>query len=172
MRMQKLVSQVFQKAVREYFADSPLGVSRIPVLRRPADVASLDELKDRLDGHIESSYRDFLLVSDGMDGLPLIILGCSDWEPDGLGERAISYRDELDGIGTPQDVGVEEGVPFFPVAINEDGSDGIFMGEFALGGEYRFWWIGEGSSRFFADFYDVLAYMHDKTSYDPVETLD
>ncbi|MFD9031883.1 hypothetical protein ACFVZW_12150 [Streptomyces sp. NPDC059567] len=172
MRMQELVSQVFIKAARQYFADSPMGMSSIPAVHPPAQGRELGELERRIGEPLEPSYRDFLRVTDGMDGFSVVILGCHDWEPGGLGGEAAVYLADLVDIGVPGDVGIPDGVSLFPVAFSRDASEAIFMADFGLGISPRFWWAGEGDSLFFDDFYVLLKYMSDPASYDPIESLN
>ncbi|MFF8499457.1 hypothetical protein ACF07L_02210 [Streptomyces anulatus] len=91
------------------------------------------------------------------------------WEPGGLGEVGEAFRGAtLDS--DPEDVGVALGTPLFPVAVNEDGSQGVFLIDPA-GAEERFWLTGEGDSFFFRDFADVLGFLGDAGSCEPRESL-
>ncbi|MCX2183985.1 hypothetical protein KV205_26135 [Streptomyces sp. SKN60] len=170
--MQRLISRVFEKVVREYFADSPLGGSRVPAVFPPVDEGRLDDLRRRFGGFLDPSYREFLLVTDGMVGGDIDIFGSRDWEPGGRGESAMAYRDILEGTGTAQDVGAPEGVSLLPVASDKFSREAIFMIDLGPEIPYRFWWVGAGSSRFFGDFYNVLEYMMDPSAYDPVEEIE
>ncbi|MFE7519731.1 hypothetical protein [Streptomyces halstedii] len=70
-----------------------------------------------------------------------------------------------------EDVGLAPGTPLFPVAVDADRSEGIFLIDAAGQAEERFWWTGEGNSFFFERFADVLAFLHDPGSRAPGETL-
>ncbi|MEU7025579.1 SMI1/KNR4 family protein [Streptomyces sp. NPDC015232] len=170
--MQHLVSRVFEKVVREHFADSPLDGSRVPAIFPPADEAMLDDLQRRFGGFLDPTYREFLSVTDGMVGGDIDILGARDWVPGGRSESAMAFRDILEGTGTAQDVGAPEGVSFFPVASDEFSREAIFMIDLGSEIPYRFWWVGAGSSRFFGGFHDVLEYVVDPSAYDPVEEIE
>ncbi|MBL1286303.1 SMI1/KNR4 family protein [Streptomyces sp. For3] len=170
MQMRDLVTQVVVERVKEYFADSPVGTSPLPAIRSPADAAALAELERRSGQTLEAGYREFLLLTDGLEGFSMLLLGCRDWEPGGMGEAAEEFRETvLDS--EPEDVGVPLGAPLFPVAVNGDRSQGIFLIDTAGPAEERFWWTGEGDSFFFTGFADVLGFLTDAGSYNPKESL-
>ncbi|MFF6774574.1 SMI1/KNR4 family protein [Streptomyces sp. NPDC012637] len=155
-----------------HFANSPIGGSSVPTVHPPTSADQIAELQRRFNGYLEPSYREFLLSTDGMQGDSFTYLGCRDWTPGGRGKDAAAYLKVLEDADTAWDVGIPRGVALFPVAIDEFGRDGIFMLNLGSDVPYRFWRVGGGSSSFFVDFYEVLAYMADLTSLHPVETLD
>ncbi|WP_371612986.1 SMI1/KNR4 family protein [Streptomyces clavifer] len=170
MQMRELVTQVVAERVKEYFADSPVGTSPRPVIRPPAEPGALAELERRSTQSLEAGYREFLLLTDGLEGFPLLLLGCRDWQPGGMGEAAEEFRRTvLDS--EPEDVGVPPGTLLFPVAVNGDRSQGIFLIDTAGPAEERFWWTGEGDSFFFAGFADVLGFLTDAGSCNPKQSL-
>ncbi|WP_424918508.1 SMI1/KNR4 family protein [Streptomyces sp. wa1064] len=169
MDMKEVVGRVVADLVREYFADSPMGASPLPVIRPPAEPGALAALERRSGQSFEEGYRAFLSLTDGLEGFSLLLLGCRDWEPGGLGEAGEAFR-ETTWDSDPEDVGVAPGTPLFPVAVNEDGSQGVFLIDPA-GAEERFWLTGEGDSFFFRDFADVLVFLADASSCEPRESL-
>lgn len=170
MRMRERVGQVVAALVKEYFAESPVGTGPRPAIRPPADLGAVDRLERRSGQSFEAGYREFLSLTDGLEGFPLLLLGCQDWEPGGMGEAAEEFRETVLDSG-PEDVGLAPGTPLFPVAVNADRSEGIFLIDAAGQAEGRFWWTGEGNSFFFERFADVLAFLHDPGSRAPGETL-
>lgn len=70
MQMRELVTQVVAERVKEYFADSPVGTSPRPVIRPPAEPGALAELEHRSTQSLEAGYREFLLLTDGLEGFP------------------------------------------------------------------------------------------------------
>lgn len=167
--MQEVVGQVVADLVREYFADSPVGASPIPVIRPSAEPGALVALERRSGQSFEAGYRAFLSLTDGLEGFSLLLLGCRDWESGGMGETGEALR-EATVDSEPEDVGVVPGTPLFPVAVNEDGSQGVFMIDLA-GAEERFWLTGEGDSFFFREFADVLGFLADAGSGEPRVSL-
>ncbi|MCX4790028.1 MULTISPECIES: SMI1/KNR4 family protein [unclassified Streptomyces] len=168
--MRELVGQVMATLVKAYFADSPMGAGSRPAIRPPAEPGALAELERHAGQSLEAGYRQFLLLTDGLEGFPLVLLGCQDWEPGGLGEAAEEFRETvLDS--DPEDVGVSPETPCFPVAVNADRSQGIFLIDTVGPAEERFWWTGEGDSFYFVGFADVLAFLNDAGSCDPRESL-
>ncbi|MER7553450.1 SMI1/KNR4 family protein [Streptomyces anulatus] len=169
MGMEDVVGHVVADLVREYFADSPVGASPRPVIRPPAEPGALAALERRSGQPFEEGYRAFLSLTDGLEGFPLLLLGSRDREPGGAGETAEAFRETtLDS--DPEDVGVAPGTRLFPVAVNEDGSQGIFLIDPA-GHEERFWLTGEGDSFFFKGFADVLGFLGDAGSCEPRTSL-
>ncbi|MGQ4727938.1 MULTISPECIES: SMI1/KNR4 family protein [Streptomyces] len=169
MGMKEVVGQIVADLAREYFADSPVGASPRPVIRPSADSGALAALERRSGQSFEQGYLAFLSLTDGLEGFSLLLLGCRDWEPGGMGEIGEAFRETtLDS--DPEDVGVAPETPLFPVAVNEDGSQGVFMIAPA-GSEERFWLTGEGDSFFFKEFADVLGFLADPGSCEPRESL-
>lgn len=169
MGMKDVVGQIVADLAREYFADSLVGASPRPVIRPPADPGALAALERRSGQSLEQGYLAFLSLTDGLEGFSLLLLGCRDWEPGGMGEIGEAFRETtLDS--DPEDVGVTPEAPLFPVAVNEDGSQGVFMIAPA-GSEERFWLTGEGDSFFFKEFADVLGFLADPGSCEPRESL-
>lgn len=120
----------------------------------------------------EAGYREFLSLTDGLEGFSVVLLGCHDWAPGGLAEAAEGFRRAVVESGTPEDVGIPSGTPLFPVAVNRDRSQGIFLIDTGGFAEERLWWTGEGDSLFFEGFAEVLGYLVDVDSCDPRETLE
>ncbi len=169
--MQEVVGQVVADLAREYFADSPVGASPLPVIRPPAEPGALAALERRSGQSFEAGYRAFLSLTDGLEGFSLFLLGCRDWESGGRGEVGEAFRETtLDSDPEDVGVGVAPGAPLFPVAVNEDGSQGVFLIDPA-GAEERFWLTGEGDSFFFREFADVLGFLADAGSCEPRESL-
>ncbi|MEU2165641.1 hypothetical protein [Streptomyces sp. NPDC019208] len=67
--------------------------------------------------------------------------------------------------------GSPPGAPMFPIAVNLDGSWGIFLIDVAEIAEERYWWTGEGDEFFFTGFADVLTFLNNPGSFAPRETL-
>jgi hypothetical protein len=170
VRMRGLVTQMVAERVKEYFADPSVGTGPGPVIRPPADPGALAELERRSGQSLEAGYREFLSLTDGMEGLPFTLLGCRDWEPGGMSQAAEEFRETvLDS--EPEDVGVSPGMSLSPVAVNRDRSRGVFLIDTGGTAEERFWWTGEGDSFFFMGFADVLGFLIDAGSCDPKESL-
>jgi len=143
-----------------------------PVIHPPAKAEELIALERRAAQPLEAGYREFLLLTDGMEGFSVVLLGSRDWEPGGAGEAAEGFLRAVVESGTAEDVGIPPGTPLFPVAVNLDRSQGIFLIDTAGLAEERFWWTGEGDSLFFTGFAEILGYLIDVDSCDPRETLD
>ncbi|MFJ3928941.1 MULTISPECIES: SMI1/KNR4 family protein [unclassified Streptomyces] len=172
MQMRELVGELVSRRVREYFSESPIAVTPRPTVYPPASIGQLEALEQRAGQAIELDYREFLTLTDGLEGLPFVLLGCHDWEPGGLGEAAKEFTAMLVECGTPEDVGIPPGAALLPVAVNSDRSAGILLIDTAGFADERFWLTGEGDSFFFRTFSDVLHHLRDSDVSGLRETLD
>lgn len=169
-----MVSELMGHRVREYLSDVPVGISTLPRIYPPASDQELLSMEVRAEQSLDVDYREFLSLTDGMDGFYLshCVFGCRDWSPGGRAVDAIEFRNGTIEDGTPEDVGLPGDLPLFPVSINSDASQAIFMIDCPEFLPERFWWIGEGDSMFFHRFSDLLAYALDPHSYSPRETIE
>ncbi|MFF6774573.1 hypothetical protein ACFY8W_13535 [Streptomyces sp. NPDC012637] len=152
-----IVHRLFRDRLVEYLSESPIGCTPAPALYEPAAASERVGLEARSEVAWDDGYREFLAITDGMNGFHLSILGVKDWGPDGPGEAAARLLEDSRDIGLHLDEGIPEGVPLFPVALNSGHSVGVFMGD--IGSGARYWLIGEGDSSFFDEFVDVLTYL-------------
>ncbi|MFD8736557.1 SMI1/KNR4 family protein [Streptomyces sp. NPDC059618] len=174
MEIWRLVSELMGKNVAEYLGGPSLGRLPIPRLFLPAGVEQITGLEDRAGQRLESGYREFLSLTDGMDGfhLGMPLFGCHDWEGSGLTGEALTFREAMREDGTPEDVGLPADIELFPLSIDMDGASAIFMMESSDLLRERIWWVGEGSSSFFHSFRNLLEFIIDPLSYSPRETID
>lgn len=170
MRTREAVAQVIYRRVREYFSDSPFGESPPPVIYPPATQEEIAVMESRSGQVLESGYREFLSLTDGLEFRSLFFLGCHDWESGEIREVAETFREVVLDCD-PEDVGIPPGAPMFPIAVNLDGSWGIFLIDVAEIAEERYWWTGEGDEFFFTGFADVLTFLNNPGSFAPRETL-
>ncbi|MFF7712715.1 SMI1/KNR4 family protein [Streptomyces sp. NPDC007988] len=164
------MAQVISRRVREYFSDSPFGECPPPVIHPPATQEELAVLEIRSGQTLEAGYREFLSLTDGLEFRYLFFLGCRDWESGEIKETAEMFRETVLECD-PEGVGIPSGTPIFPIAVNHDGSWGVFLIDIAEIAEERYWWTGEGDNFFFTGFADVLTFLGDPGSFDPRETL-
>ncbi|MFI5530034.1 SMI1/KNR4 family protein [Kitasatospora sp. NPDC051853] len=123
-----------------------------PGLRSPCTVGGLAELEARLGIPLESEYRDFLLISDGMEDFSwdgMSVLGAVDWPDSPKVARAIDFRDMIVGGRIDRDLGIPEGVRMAPIGINRDGDAAILLLGGASNWSPRYLWTGSGDSVFF-----------------------
>ncbi|MEV5816603.1 SMI1/KNR4 family protein [Streptomyces mutabilis] len=175
MDMRQLTGQLMSVRIAEYLAGDPVGLFPTPRLYPPAGPVAVRALEERARQPLEGGYREFLSLTDGLDGfgLTMPLFGGKDWaEEDGPGTAALHYLDGLWEAGTPVDVGLPEDVALFPVSVNKDVSAGVFMLHRPDVLPERWWWIGEGSSFFFPTFVDLLAFAIDPLSSAPREYVD
>ncbi|PWI14471.1 hypothetical protein DI272_10145 [Streptomyces sp. Act143] len=101
----------------------------VPRLYLPASEQQVAELGRQAEQELEQGYGDFLLLADGMeDCFPgMRILGCRDWVHDGSIAASQQFLEILRESGTPVDVELPADVELFPVAIDGDALQGIFM---------------------------------------------
>ncbi|MBA4861458.1 SMI1/KNR4 family protein [Streptomyces sp. PSKA54] len=160
--------------IREYLSETPVGLFPIPRLHTPAGQEEVVALEQRSGQPLEPHYREFLSLTDGVDGfyLTMPIFGCKDWQEGGRAFSALRFLEALRESDTPVDVGLSEDIGLFPISVSQDGSQGIFMLNATDMLPERFWWVGEGSSSFFGTFGDLLTYAIDPRSYTPRETMD
>ncbi|MCX4721869.1 SMI1/KNR4 family protein [Streptomyces virginiae] len=172
MDLSEVVARVVQRCLEDYFEDTQ--VWRLPALRPPASEQQIIAF-ERLSGQeIDADLGAFLRLTDGMDGFyfTMSILGCTEW--DAGSNRTHAAREYLDSISSGdvhEDVGLESSVKIFPVAVNADASDGIFLIKSSVAPE-RIWWTGQGSSRFFHTFRNLLEYSMDRSLYSPRDCVD
>jgi hypothetical protein len=174
MDVRQLIARLMSVRTSEYLSENPPGLFPVPRLYPPAGQQEVAGLERRAGQLLESHYRDFLSFTDGLDGfyLTMPIFGCRDYEGESRVSAAIEFMEALHESETPVDVGLPEGVSLFPVSVNDDKSQGIFMLDVPGVLPERWWWIGEGSSSFFGTFSDVLGYAIDPRSYSPREYVD
>ncbi|MFE3641321.1 SMI1/KNR4 family protein [Streptomyces sp. NPDC059169] len=170
--MRRLVSELMARRVDEHLAD-PFEASAIPRIYPPASQREVSRLEVTAGQSLDRYYRDFLSVTDGMDGFYLshCVLGCRN-RSGARGTGALQFRDGAREDGTPADVGLPGDVVLFPVSVNRDVSQAIFMIDCPDVLPERIWWLGEGDSMFFGNFADLLGYANDPRSYTPRETVD
>ncbi|WP_411575324.1 SMI1/KNR4 family protein [Streptomyces mutabilis] len=175
MDMRQLTGELMSVRIAQYLAEDPVGLFPIPRLYPPAGTDAVRALGERARQPLEAGYREFLSLTDGLDGFDLTmpLFGCKDWvEEDGPGATALHFLDGLWEADTPVDVGLPEDVALFPVSVNKDVSVGVFMLHRPDVLPERWWWIGEGSSFFFPTFVDLLGYAIDPLSSAPREYVD
>ncbi|MET9146380.1 SMI1/KNR4 family protein [Streptomyces sp. NPDC004042] len=172
MDIPRLIGQLMSVRVVEYLEEDPVGLFPIPRLYPPAGPQQVRALEVRAGQQLEAGYRTFLSFSDGLDGfhLTMPLFGCKDWrEEDGMGVASLRFLDGLRDTGIPADVGLPEDVVLFPVSVNRDVSQGVFMLDLPEALPERWWWVGEGSSSFFENFADLLKYAIDPLPLSPRE---
>ncbi|MFE9173315.1 SMI1/KNR4 family protein [Streptomyces kebangsaanensis] len=174
VEMRRLVGRLLSERIKEYLSEDPMGLLPIPRLHPPADREQIAALERRAGQPLEPHYRKFVSLTDGVDAfyLDMPIFGCKDWQEGGRAADALWFLEVLQECGTPVDVGLPEDIGLFPVSVNADRSEGIFMLNSMDVLPERFWWIGEGSSSFFNTLADLLGYAMDPRSYSPRETVD
>lgn len=173
MELRRLVAELAVQRIRDYLSEEPVS-GLVPRLFPPAGEAKIVALGVYAKQPLDPDYREFLSLTDGMDGFfpDMRMLGCKDRVNEGSELRALQFLEVLRDAGTPVDVGLPEDVSLFPVAIDEDASRGIFMLYAPRVLQERFWWVGEGDSMFFHTFADVLGYLLDANSYEPRDFID
>lgn len=171
MDVAHLIGSIMSERLKEYLEDVELWP--LPRIYPPARAAEITEIEKESGQLLEAEYRRFLTLTDGMDGfyLSMPILGCHDWRAGGRSAAALRFQEILledDGLA---DVGLPDDVKLFPVSVNADASQAIFMID--AGGDVpeRFWWVGDGESQFFGTFTDLLSYVVDSSSYSPRECI-
>ena len=171
MEIHSLLAELASRRIYDYLSEPPVS-GIVPRLYPPATEQQVAELARHAEQELERGYRDFLLLTDGMeDCFPgMRLLGCRDRADEG----AAASRQLLEILresGTPADVGLPADVELFPVAVDGDAAQGIFM--FHLPGSVpeRFWWVGEGDSMFFGNFAELLMYLIDFDSYSPRDSV-
>ncbi|WP_367323410.1 SMI1/KNR4 family protein [Streptomyces sp. HUAS ZL42] len=174
MEIRQLVGQLMNKNIMEYLADAPEVLFPIPRLYPPATAAQIAVLERRAGQQLAPGYREFLSLTDGMDGfyLTMPLFGCHNWDEGSRASAGLAFLDGVREDGTAGDVGLPADIALFPVSINADRAQAIFMLDNSDVLPERFWWIGEGSSSFFDTFGDVLGYAIDPRSYSPREYVD
>ncbi|WP_146238432.1 SMI1/KNR4 family protein [Streptomyces sp. Act143] len=168
MGIRDLLIELTNQMIREHFSKTPIyGI--VPRIYPPATRQQIAALGEFFGQDLEQGYSEFLALTDGLDGFypGMRILGCRDWLREGSEGIPIQYLEILRESGTPADVGLPGDVNLSPVAIDSDGTDGIFMLKAPEILPERFWWIGEGSSSFFGTFADLLGFAIDPLSYSP-----
>ncbi|WP_171053032.1 SMI1/KNR4 family protein [Streptomyces marianii] len=122
-----MISELMARRINEYLAD-PSGASAIPRIYPPASQQEISQLEATAGQLLDSYYREFLSVTDGMDGFYLshCVLGCRN-RSGGRGAGVLQFRDGTREDGTPADVGLPDDVMLFPVSVNRDVSQAIFM---------------------------------------------
>lgn len=173
MEIRNLLAELVSQRIREYLSESPVS-GDVPQLYPPATEQQVAELGRYAGQELEQGYKDFLLLADGMDSFfpDMRILGCRDWLEEGPEVTSRKFLEILRESGTPMDVGLPENVGLFPVAIDGDAAQGIFMLQLSGSVPERFWWVGEGDSMFFGAFADLLGYLIDFDSYSPRDSVD
>lgn len=131
----------------------------------PAVESELRDLERRAGQALESSYREVLAITDGIENfhMDMSLFGARDWRDGVAISGAVEFGETIRDIGVPVDVGLPINVNMFPVAIDADGTSCIYMIE-AKGVAERYWWVGNGDSMFFSTLVDVLSYVIDPTS--------
>lgn len=174
MEIRQLVGQLMSKNIVEYLAEVPVGRLPVPRLHAPVVADRIAALEQRSGQRLEPGYREFLALTDGIDGfhLTMPLFGCHDWSEGGQAVGGLEFLEGVREDGTAEDVGLPSGIELFPVSVDADRAQGIFMLDAPDVLPERFWWVGEGSSSFFGTFADLLAYAIDPRSYSPREYLD
>lgn len=173
MGIRNLLADLVSQRIREYLSESPVS-GDVPRLYPPATEQQVAELGRYARQELEPGYKEFLLMADGMEGFfpGMRILGCRDWVDEGPEATSQQFLEILQESGTPMDVGLPGNVVLFPVAIDGDAAQGIFMLQLSGSAPERFWWVGEGDSMFFGTFADLLGYLIDFDSYSPRDSVD
>ncbi|MEV8535837.1 SMI1/KNR4 family protein [Streptomyces sp. NPDC051211] len=128
MELPQLIGRLVSTRVAQYL-EAP-DLRPLPGIRLPADDEQINMLEQEAGQSLDEDYRRFLKLTDGMDGLFLSmpVFGACDWEaPANRVAAASRFASILLESGRPQDVGLPESVRLFPVSVNTDGSQGIFM---------------------------------------------
>jgi hypothetical protein len=171
--IRRLVGQVMSESAVECLpAEHEEGVP-IPRLYPPASRERIAVFEERAGQRFEAGYREFLDLTDDMEGFGVMtsILGCRDWDEGGRAEAALAFLEGVHEDGTAVDVSLPEDIALFPVAVDADGSRAIFMLDRPDVLSERYWWVGEGSSSFFGTFADLLGHAVDPCSYEPREEI-
>ncbi|MEV4439695.1 SMI1/KNR4 family protein [Streptomyces sp. NPDC049577] len=136
-------------------------------LRPPATLSQLADLEGVIGQPLEVGYREFLLVSDGVESFhqEMPILGCRDWPDSPDLVRALSFLEMIQDMGTLEDEGLPPDTKLVPVSVDEYETNGIFMMDTGGALKERFWWVGDGSSILFPGFADVISYAVDPRSF-------
>ncbi len=173
MDIRRLVGQVMSESVVEHLSAGREEGLPIPRLYPPAGRERIAAFEERAGQRFEAGYREFLDLTDGMEGFGVMtsILGCHDWDEGGRAEAALAFLEGVREDGTAVDVGLPEDITLFPVAVDADGSRAIFMLDRPDVLPERYWWVGEGSSSFFGTFADLLGRAVDPCSYVPREEI-
>ncbi|MGW4698952.1 SMI1/KNR4 family protein [Streptomyces sp. NPDC004285] len=167
MELADLIGEVMRERLKAYFDD--FGLWPLPRIHPPAGGEQVAALEEKAGQPLEDHYRQFLALTDGLDGfhLSMPIFGCHDWTGGHGVAAALRFQAVLLEDDALADVGLPSGTSLFPVSVNDDRSQGIFMIDARPGVPERFWWVGDGESQFFGTFVDVLSYVVDRTSYAP-----
>ncbi|MCZ9350975.1 hypothetical protein NGM36_14380 [Streptomyces mutabilis] len=105
--MRQLTGQLMSVRIAQYLAENPVGLFPIPRLYPPAGPDAVRALGERARQPLEAGYREFLSLTDGLDGFDLTmpLFGCKDWvEEDGPGAAALHFLDGLWEADTPVDL--------------------------------------------------------------------
>lgn len=173
MEIRQLVGQLMSKNTEEYLSEAPGGGLPIPRLYPPASAERIAALEERAGQPLEAGYREFLALTDGMDGfgVTMAILGCHDWDEGGRASAALAFLEGVREDGTAEDVGLPQDIGLFPVSVDVDGARAVFMLDRPDVLPERYWWIGEGSSSFFGTLADLIGHAIDPRSYSPREDV-
>jgi hypothetical protein len=174
MEIRQLVVQVMNKSVTDYLSEEAVGLLPIPQLYPPATAEQILALEQRAGQSLEPCYREFLSLTDGMDGFSpnMSLFGWHDWEEGGRAAYGLTFLEGVREDGTAEDVGLPGDIELFPVAVDADGARAIFMLDRPDVLPERFWWVGEGNSSLFGTFADLLGHALDPRSYLPREEVD
>ncbi|MEV5989665.1 SMI1/KNR4 family protein [Streptomyces sp. NPDC052051] len=173
MEIQQMLAKLMAKNTAEYLSMGPGTFLPIPRLYPPASAAQIAALEQRAGQRLEPGYREFLLLTDGMDGfnMTMPLFGCHDWDEGVRVAEALVFLAGIHEDATTEDVGLPADVGLFPVSVDDDRTRAIFMLDCPDALPERFWKIGEGSSSFFGTFTDMLGFTLDPHSYAPRETI-
>ncbi|UQX04764.1 SMI1/KNR4 family protein [Streptomyces sp. RerS4] len=146
MKLANLIIELIRENVKAHFDD--LGLWPLPRIYAPAGSERVAALEEKAGQPLEEHYRRFLALTDGLDGfhLSMPIFGCHDWSDGGRAADALRFREILLEDDALADVGLPEGTSLFPVSINDDRSQDIFMIDAGPGVPERFWWVGGGKT--------------------------